>query len=102
MMESGTTISITPPTSSPLASPMATTPTTNNPATNKLALALAEGFIYQGEPSGYRDGALRGEPSAALPTTAFIDFLQNHDQVGNRAFGERMSRLAIASSRRRA
>jgi maltooligosyltrehalose trehalohydrolase len=62
--------------------------------TVRLARALAEGFIYQGEPSDYRGGALRGEPSAALPPTAFIDFLQNHDQVGNRAFGERLARLA--------
>jgi len=60
----------------------------------KLARALAEGYIYQGEPSVFRDGARRGEPSAGLPPTAFVDFLQNHDQVGNRAFGERLSSLA--------
>lgn len=33
----------------------------------KLARALAEGYIYQGEPSAFRDGASRGEPSAGLP-----------------------------------
>jgi maltooligosyltrehalose trehalohydrolase len=60
----------------------------------KLARALAEGYIYQGEPSLFRDGAARGEPSAGLPPTAFINFLQNHDQVGNRALGERLTRLA--------
>ena len=59
-----------------------------------LGRALAEGFAYQGEPSPHRDGAPRGEPSAALPATAFVDFLQNHDQVGNRAFGERIGALA--------
>lgn len=59
----------------------------------KLARSLAEGYIYQGEPSPFRDGATRGEPSAGLPPTAFIDFLQNHDQVGNRAFGERLAGL---------
>jgi len=59
-----------------------------------MARALAEGYIYQGEPSEYRDGASRGEPSARLPPTAFIDFLQNHDQVGNRALGERLAALA--------
>jgi maltooligosyltrehalose trehalohydrolase len=40
-----------------------------------------------------RDGTPRGEPSAHLPPTAFVSFLQNHDQVGNRAFGERLSEL---------
>jgi len=59
-----------------------------------LARALAEGFAYQGEVSVHREGAARGEPSGELPTTAFVDFLQNHDQIGNRAFGERISALA--------
>lgn len=56
--------------------------------------ALAEGFVYQGEPSGFRGGRPRGEPSAHLPPTAFVNFLQTHDQVGNRAFGERLVALA--------
>jgi maltooligosyltrehalose trehalohydrolase len=64
----------------------------------KLARALAEGYIYQGEPSVFRDGASRGEPSAGLPPTAFINFLQNHDQVGNRALGDRLGRLARPES----
>jgi maltooligosyltrehalose trehalohydrolase len=58
-----------------------------------LAQALAEGFVYQGQPSRHRRGTPRGEPSAGLPPTAFVSFLQNHDQVGNRAFGERLSVL---------
>jgi maltooligosyltrehalose trehalohydrolase len=62
-----------------------------------LARALAEGFVYQGEHSEYR-GHARGEPSAALPPLAFVDFLQNHDQIGNRAFGERLSQLADANA----
>jgi len=65
----------------------------DRPATH-LARALAEGFAYQGEPSPYRDGERRGEPSAHLPPTAFVAFLQNHDQIGNRAFGERLTTLA--------
>ncbi|WP_448188555.1 malto-oligosyltrehalose trehalohydrolase [Azospirillum sp. sgz301742] len=60
----------------------------------KLARALAEGFAYQGDPSAYREGEARGEPSAHLPATAFVSFLQNHDQVGNRAFGERITAFA--------
>ena len=60
----------------------------------KLARSLAEGFVYQGEPSPSHDNRPRGEPSAALPPTAFINFLQNHDQIGNRAFGERLIALS--------
>jgi malto-oligosyltrehalose trehalohydrolase len=60
----------------------------------RLGRCLAEGFAYQGEPSAFRDGAPRGEPSADLPPTAFVAFLQNHDQVGNRAYGERLTTLA--------
>ncbi len=59
-----------------------------------LARALAEGFAWQGEPSPYRGGVARGEPSADLPPAAFVPFLQNHDQVGNRALGERIASLA--------
>jgi malto-oligosyltrehalose trehalohydrolase len=56
----------------------------------RLARCLAEGFAYQGEPSVYRKGATRGFPSADLPPTAFVLFLQNHDQIGNRPFGDRL------------
>ena len=59
-----------------------------------LARCLGEGFAHQGEPSLYRDGEKRGEPSADLPPTSFVSFLQNHDKVGNRAFGERITALA--------
>jgi maltooligosyltrehalose trehalohydrolase len=59
-----------------------------------LGRALATGFVYQGEPSEHRNGALRGEPSGHLPPTAFVGFIQNHDQIGNRAFGERIADLA--------
>lgn len=59
-----------------------------------LGRCLAEGFAYQGEKSSYRDGAPRGESSGHLPVTSFVNFLQNHDQVGNRAFGERIILLA--------
>ena len=59
-----------------------------------LLRALREGFSWQGEPMPTRaDRAPRGEPSADLPPTAFVSFLQNHDQVGNRALGERLGAL---------
>jgi maltooligosyltrehalose trehalohydrolase len=60
----------------------------------QLARCLSEGFAYQGDPSPHRQGARRGTPSADLPTTAFVLFLQNHDQIGNRPFGDRLTRLA--------
>jgi maltooligosyltrehalose trehalohydrolase len=60
---------------------------------HSLGRCLAEGFAYQGETSEHRGGRRRGEPSRQLPPTAFVSFLQNHDQIGNRAFGERITEL---------
>ena len=57
-----------------------------------LCRSLAEGFAYQGEPSGYL-GRPRGASSRHLPPSAFVNFLQNHDQIGNRARGERLTAL---------
>jgi malto-oligosyltrehalose trehalohydrolase len=68
-----------------------------NPA-NQLARCLKEGFIYQGDASIHRGGRPRGTPSRNLPPTAFVLFLQNHDQIGNRAFGERLTLLADAEA----
>lgn len=59
-----------------------------------LGRCLAEGFAQQGDVSEYRDRTPRGEPSAHLPPAAFVSFIQTHDQVGNRAFGERLCMLA--------
>jgi malto-oligosyltrehalose trehalohydrolase len=59
----------------------------------QLARVLAEGFVFQGQVSPYH-GHPRGEPSADLEPTAFVLFLQNHDQIGNRALGERLTALA--------
>ncbi|MBN1654009.1 MAG: glycogen debranching protein GlgX [Deltaproteobacteria bacterium] len=61
---------------------------------HSLGRCLTEGFAYQGEPSDYRGGRPRGEPTKHLPLSAFVSFLQNHDQVGNRALGERITELA--------
>jgi malto-oligosyltrehalose trehalohydrolase len=55
-----------------------------------IARALGSGFVYQGEASAHRGGQLRGEPSGTLSPTAFVNFLQNHDQIGNRALGDRL------------
>jgi maltooligosyltrehalose trehalohydrolase len=59
-----------------------------------IARCLGSGFAYQGEPSAHRGGKARGEPSGELSPTAFVNFLQNHDQIGNRAFGDRLEGLA--------
>ena len=62
-------------------------------STELLGKAIAEGFAYQGQLMPYRN-APRGGPSADLPPDAFVSFIQNHDQIGNRAFGERLNVLA--------
>jgi maltooligosyltrehalose trehalohydrolase len=64
-----------------------------------LLRCLSEGFAWQGEVSEYRGARRRGEPSAHLPADAFVSFTQNHDQVGNRAFGERLAALAPEPAR---
>ncbi|VTU17040.1 malto-oligosyltrehalose trehalohydrolase [Variovorax sp. RA8] len=55
--------------------------------------ALAQGFVYQGQPSAFRGGERRGEDASRLPLAAFVSYLQTHDQVGNRAFGERIQAI---------
>jgi maltooligosyltrehalose trehalohydrolase len=58
-----------------------------------LARALASGFIYQGEISEFWGKKPRGEPSGELPPATFVNFLQNHDQIGNRPLGDRLESL---------
>jgi malto-oligosyltrehalose trehalohydrolase len=60
----------------------------------QLLRCLTEGFAYQGEASRYRKGSKRGTSTAGLSPTAFILFLQNHDQIGNRPLGDRLTTLA--------
>jgi len=62
-----------------------------------IARALASGFVYQGEASAFR-GGLHGEPSGKLAPTAFVNFLQNHDQIGNRALGDRLEANVAANA----
>lgn len=65
----------------------------------KFARALAEGFVYQGEVS-LQTGHSRGVECHTQPPTFFVDFIQNHDQTGNRAQGERLITLAGADKTR--
>ena len=62
-----------------------------------IARALASGFAYQGEASAHRRGLVRGEPSGELSPLAFVNFIQNHDQIGNRALGDRIDNVAPAA-----
>jgi maltooligosyltrehalose trehalohydrolase len=58
----------------------------------QLARAVADGFAFQGEPSEYF-GRKRGTPSRDLPGERFVICVQNHDQVGNRAQGDRLGTI---------
>jgi malto-oligosyltrehalose trehalohydrolase len=61
----------------------------------QLLRSLREGFVYQGEHSAHR-GEARGSSSAELPPEAFVNFLQNHDQIGNRPDAARLWMLLDA------
>jgi maltooligosyltrehalose trehalohydrolase len=58
----------------------------------QIATAIAEGFVYSGRYSPFRDRC-HGNSAADLPPFRFVFFSQNHDQVGNRMLGERLSAL---------
>ena len=68
----------------------------------QLGRVLTEGFAFQGEISSFAGQRPRGESSIDLPPTAFVNFLQNHDQVGNRACGERLAQLTTPTRLRAA
>jgi maltooligosyltrehalose trehalohydrolase len=57
-----------------------------------LAKAIKEVFVYQGQYSPHRRRN-HGRPVVALPADRYLGFIQNHDQVGNRAQGDRLSHL---------
>ena len=67
-----------------------------------LGRCLTSGFAYQGQASPFREGQPRGENTSGISYAAFVSFLQNHDQVGNRALGERITQIADASAVRAA
>jgi maltooligosyltrehalose trehalohydrolase len=65
----------------------------------QIARALNEGFVFQGEPFKYWQGRSRGTSSAEMPPQAHVICIQNHDQVGNRAKGERLTALIPRGAR---
>ena len=62
-------------------------------AVEQLATALANAYVYAGGYSAFRERK-HGRPTTGLPSARFLAYLQNHDQVGNRAAGDRSSLLA--------
>ena len=62
-------------------------------AVSDIARALREAFVYAGRRSGHR-GRRHGRPATGLSGHRFLGYLQNHDQVGNRALGERIGPIA--------
>jgi maltooligosyltrehalose trehalohydrolase len=61
-------------------------------AVSDLAKALRDVYVYDGRYSPYR-GHRHGRPAVDVTADNFVTFSQNHDQVGNRALGERLSHL---------
>lgn len=64
-----------------------------------LARALERGYVLEGERSGYR-GRRHGRPAEGLSPASLVVCAQNHDQVGNRPRGERLSTLVPPDAQR--
>ncbi len=58
----------------------------------QLGKALCRGFVYEGQYSPFRKRR-HGNSSQGVPATKFVVYSQNHDQVGNRMAGERLSAM---------
>ncbi|RYE09768.1 MAG: malto-oligosyltrehalose trehalohydrolase [Hyphomicrobiales bacterium] len=56
-----------------------------------LEKALADGFVHDRAEGPDSDGRTRGGPASRLPPDSFITYVENHDQIGNRADGQRLS-----------
>lgn len=57
-----------------------------------LAECLVQGYVYGGKYSAFRK-RMHGNSTQGIPFEKFVIFTQNHDQIGNRPFGERISAL---------
>jgi maltooligosyltrehalose trehalohydrolase len=65
----------------------------------QIVRALEQGFVFQGEPFQFWGGRPRGTSSVRIPAPAHVICIQNHDQVGNRAQGERLTALVPRGGR---
>ena len=70
-------------------------------ASDQIVRALNEGYVFQGEHFKFWDGP-RGTPATDVPLPANVICIQNHDQVGNRAQGERLTTLVPSAAARKA
>ncbi|HWW76286.1 MAG TPA: malto-oligosyltrehalose trehalohydrolase, partial [Pyrinomonadaceae bacterium] len=64
-----------------------------------LAKAISEGFVYCGQHSRFRDKC-HGTPSAEQPGEQFVVCIQNHDQIANGYWGDRLARLVRPAQHR--
>lgn len=71
------------------------------PGVEGVARAINSGWIYEGQPNPLT-GRSRGKPAPGLDASAFVYCIQNHDQVGNRALGERLDAAVSADAYRMA
>jgi maltooligosyltrehalose trehalohydrolase len=65
--------------------------------TDHFVKSMREGFVYSGDYSVYRKRN-QGNSSKDIPADQFVVFSQNHDQIGNRMFGERLTNLVSFES----
>ncbi len=65
----------------------------------KLVTALNEGFVFQGEEFKFW-GKPRGHSAKSMPLESHVICIQNHDQIGNRALGERLTALVPTGMRK--
>lgn len=65
----------------------------------ELISAAKYGYLFQGQHSTWQKKR-RGTPALDLPPTAFINFIENHDQLANLVRGERTHRVAAPCSHR--
>ncbi len=65
----------------------------------QIVRALREGYVFQGEQFGFWNKA-RGTSATDVPMPANVICIQNHDQVGNRAMGDRLTELVPRGARK--
>jgi len=71
------------------------------PGVETIAHAIMRGWIYEGQPFPTSEQP-RGKPAPMLPAEAFVYCVQNHDQIGNRALGDRLAALTSPEAERSA